>query len=95
LKQAGVKTESIVKEENNILSGLTFCVTGTLKQFSREEIKNYIESLGGHFTDNLTKKTNYLIVGDNPGSKLDKAVKFGVATIREEEFLKMTQERGA
>ena len=95
LKQAGVKAESTVKEENNVLSGLTFCVTGTLKHFSREEIKNYIESLGGHFTDNLTKKTNYLIVGDNPGSKLDKAIKFGVTTINEEELLRMIREKGA
>ncbi|HOQ38864.1 MAG TPA: NAD-dependent DNA ligase LigA [Fervidobacterium sp.] len=95
LKQAGVKAETTVKEEKNVLSGLTFCVTGTLKHFSREEIKNYIESLGGHFTDNLTKKTNYLIVGDNPGSKLDKAIKFGVTTINEEEFLRMIKEKGA
>ena len=95
LKQAGVKAENIVKEEKNVLSGLTFCVTGTLKHFSREEIKNYIESLGGHFTDNLTKKTNYLIVGDNPGSKLDKAIKFGVTTINEEELLRMIREKGA
>jgi len=95
LKQAGVKAETTVKEEKNVLSGLTFCVTGTLKHFSREEIKNYIESLGGHFTDNLTKKTNYLIVGDNPGSKLDKAIKFGVTTINEEELLRMIREKGA
>jgi len=68
-------------------------VTGTLKGYSREEIKKYIESLGGHFTDTVTKKTNYLIVGDNPGSKLQKAEKFGVEIITEEEFLRLVEQR--
>ncbi|WP_448375318.1 NAD-dependent DNA ligase LigA [Fervidobacterium sp.] len=93
LKKAGVSLESSVVEEQNVLTGLTFCVTGTLKGFSREEIKRYIESLGGHFTDNITKKTDYLIVGDNPGSKLQKAEKFGISIITEDEFLAMVEEK--
>ncbi|MGQ9856116.1 MAG: NAD-dependent DNA ligase LigA [Fervidobacterium sp.] len=93
LKRANVNLESKITEEENILDGLTICVTGTLRNFSREEIKRYIESLGGHFTDNVSKKTDYLVVGENPGSKLQKAQKFGVKIINEEEFLKLVQER--
>lgn len=94
LKKAGVNIETSETQVQNILDGLTFCITGTLKAFSREEAKKFVESLGGHFTDNLTKKTDYLVVGENPGSKLEKANKFGVKVITEEEFLKMLAEKG-
>lgn len=94
LKKAGVQLGKVTTPELNVLGGLTFCVTGTLKRFSREEIKRFIEKFGGHFTDNVTKKTDYLIVGSEPGSKLEKARKFGVKCITEEEFLNMLQEKG-
>lgn len=93
LKRAKVNLENTAIKKEDIISGLTFCVTGTLKGYSREEIKKYIESLGGHFTDTVTKKTNYLIVGNNPGSKLQKAEKFGVEIITEEEFLRLVEQR--
>uniref|UniRef100_A0A7C4GGJ5 DNA ligase n=1 Tax=Fervidobacterium thailandense TaxID=1008305 RepID=A0A7C4GGJ5_9BACT len=94
LKKAGVQLSKVTTPELNVLGGLTFCVTGTLKRFSREEIKRFIEKFGGHFTDNVTKKTDYLIVGSEPGSKLEKARKFGVKCITEEEFLNMLREKG-
>lgn len=94
LKKAGVNMETSEMQTQYILDGLTFCITGTLKSFSREEAKKFIECLGGHFTDNLTKKTDYLVVGENPGSKLEKANKFGVKVLTEEEFLKMLGEKG-
>ncbi|MEN3041829.1 MAG: NAD-dependent DNA ligase LigA, partial [Fervidobacterium sp.] len=94
LKSAGIKMESEESEVKNVLNGLTFCITGTLKKFSREEAKKLIEQLGGHFTDNLTKKTDYLIIGENPGSKAQKAAKFGVKVINEEEFLEMINQKG-
>lgn len=94
LKKAGVNMETSETQAQNILDGLTFCITGTLKAFSREEAKKFVESLGGHFTDNLTKKTDYLVVGENPGSKLEKANKYGVKILTEEEFLKMLAEKG-
>ncbi|HOJ94093.1 MAG TPA: NAD-dependent DNA ligase LigA, partial [Fervidobacterium nodosum] len=94
LRKAGVNLESAETTTSNILDGLTFCVTGTLENFSREEIKRFIESLGGHFTDNLTKKTDYLLVGTNPGSKLEKAKKFGVKVLNEQEFLEMLEKKG-
>ncbi|QIV78014.1 NAD-dependent DNA ligase LigA [Fervidobacterium pennivorans] len=93
LKKAGVNMKSNIEVKEDVLSGLTFCVTGTLKNFSREEIKRYIESLGGHYTDNVSRKTDYLIVGENPGSKLQKAQKFGVKTLTEDEFLQLVEER--
>lgn len=94
LKKAGVQLGKVTTPELNVLGGLTFCVTGTLERFSREEIKRFIEKFGGHFTDNVTKKTDYLIVGSEPGSKLDKARKLGVKCITEEEFLNMLREKG-
>ncbi len=94
LRKAGVNLKSEETTASNILDGLTFCVTGTLENFSREEVKRFIESLGGHFTDNLTKKTDYLLLGTNPGSKLEKAKKFGVKILNEQEFFKMLEEKG-
>ena len=65
------------------LSGLTFVVTGTLIDFTREGVKEYIESRGGKLTDSVSKKTSYLILGDNPGSKLDKARALGIEILDE------------
>ncbi len=53
---------------------------------TRQEFAEYVESKGGTFTDNLTKKTNILVVGENPGSKLDKARQYGITILSEEEF---------
>src|SRR5437588_12371565 len=55
------------------LTGKTFVVTGTLEHFSREEIEGLIKQLGGKATGSVSKKTDYVVVGDNAGSKLDKA----------------------
>ncbi len=71
------------------LAGLTFVVTGTLPNFSREEAKEFIEAHGGKATDSVSKKTSYLVLGENPGSKLDKAKALGVKIIGEEELRKM------
>lgn len=93
LKEANVNLESREAEASNILDSLTFCVTGSLSSMTREEIKRLIESYGGHFTDNLTKKTDYLILGKNSGSKLEKAKKFGVKILTEEEFFNMLAQK--
>ncbi|MBU2610276.1 MAG: NAD-dependent DNA ligase LigA [Chloroflexi bacterium] len=71
------------------LAGMTFVVTGTLKGFSRDEVKAYIESRGGKLTDSVSKNTSYLVLGENPGSKLEKAKALGVKVIGEEELRKM------
>lgn len=74
--------------EKRPLEGLTFVITGTLPK-PRKEIEDLIESLGGHVSSSVSKSTNYLIVGEEPGSKLEKARALGVKTISYEDFLKL------
>jgi DNA ligase (NAD+) len=71
------------------LTGKTFVVTGTLKTLSRKDAEDLIKSLGGKATDSVSKKIDYLVVGADPGSKLEKARTLGVKIIDENEFLKM------
>ncbi len=71
------------------LSGKTFVLTGKLGRFSRDEAKALIEELGGSVTDFVSGKTSFLVVGEEPGSKLDKARKLGVPTLTETEFLRL------
>jgi len=75
--------------EAGALSGLTFVVTGTLPTFSREDAKEFIESNGGKVTDSVSKKTSYLVLGAEPGSKFDKAKSLGVKIIDEDELRKL------
>jgi DNA ligase (NAD+) len=70
-------------------SGMTFVVTGTLPSFTRDEIKEYIQSLGGKVTDSVSKKTSYVVVGENPGSKFNKAKNLGVAIVDEQALQKL------
>lgn len=85
LKSAGV--DPMMKKEerkkDGKLTGLTFVVTGTLPNFSRDDAKEFIESNGGKVTDSVSKKTSYLVLGENPGSKFDKAKSLGVKIIDE------------
>ncbi len=71
------------------LAGKSFVLTGTLQVFSRNKAKEIIESMGGAVSSLVTKKTDYLVAGESPGSKLDKAEGLGVAVIGEEAFLNM------
>ncbi len=71
------------------LSGLTFVVTGTLSTFSREGVKEFIESNGGKVTDSVSKKTSYLVLGAEPGSKFEKAKSLGVKIIDEDGLRKL------
>ncbi|MBN1828286.1 MAG: NAD-dependent DNA ligase LigA [Deltaproteobacteria bacterium] len=68
------------------LSGKTFVFTGTLRNFSRNEASAIVESKGGKTTSSVSRKTDYVIAGDDPGSKLDKARDLGVAILTEREF---------
>ncbi|RPH62769.1 MAG: NAD-dependent DNA ligase LigA, partial [Chloroflexi bacterium] len=81
---------SVVSDQS--LSGLTFVVTGTLPTFSRDGVKEFIEQRGGKVTDSVSKKTSYLVLGENPGSKHDKALALGVPVIGEEELRKLAGE---
>jgi DNA ligase (NAD+) len=68
---------------------MTFVVTGTLPGMSREQARELIESSGGKVTDSVSKKTDYLVVGEAPGSKLEKARSLGVKAIEEAELKKL------
>ena len=73
------------------LSGLTFVVTGTLPTFSRDGVKEFIESNGGKVTDSVSKKTSYLVLGAEPGSKFEKAKSLGVKIIEEDGLRKLVK----
>jgi DNA ligase (NAD+) len=90
LRNAGLQFESakVYKPEGN-LAGKQFVITGTLPRYSRDEAKKMIEEAGGRVTGSVSKKTDYVVVGADPGSKLDKARSLGVKTIEEGELLKL------
>ena len=73
--------------ENPNFNQKTFVVTGTLEHFSRDEIKNKIELLGGKTSGSVSKKTSVVIVGENPGSKYEKAQKLGIEIWNEDALL--------
>jgi DNA ligase (NAD+) len=85
---AGVKI--IPREmQGDHLSGLTFVVTGTLESFSREEAEEQVRSAGGEVSSSVSKKTSYVVVGDNAGSKAKRALELGIKTISEAEFVEI------
>lgn len=85
LKQVGVFPEAEIKARHleGVLSGLTFVITGTLPSLSREEAKALIQNLGGKVTDSVSKNTDFVVVGDAPGSKLSRAQQLGIRVIDE------------
>ena len=87
LKEKGIIYET--KEKTGKLKGLKFVVTGTLISMSREIIKEKIEALGGEVLQTISKNIDYLIVGENPGFKYDKAKELNIKILKEKEFLKM------
>jgi len=92
LKKAGVNMKSSIVK-GKALRGLKFVVTGELDRWSRKEIEEFIESLGGKVSSSVSKKTDYAIVGRNPGSKYQKAQKLGVRILNEDEFIELVKER--
>jgi DNA ligase (NAD+) len=92
-KNAGVVTREEVsgteQREEQVFSGLIFVITGTLLGFGREEVKEFIQARGGKVTDSVSAKTSYLVLGENPGSKLEKARGLGVKVIGEEDLRKL------
>ncbi|MBT1247389.1 MULTISPECIES: NAD-dependent DNA ligase LigA [unclassified Thermosipho (in: thermotogales)] len=89
LKKAEVNLEEKEMKKSDILKGLTFVITGKLNSLSRDKAIELIELNGGKVSNSVSTKTNYLIVGENPGSKLKKAQQLGVKILSEEDFLKM------
>lgn len=78
-------------DASGALAGKTLVVTGSLKSFSRDEIERLIERLGGRASSSVSKKTDFLVVGDDAGSKLEKAKSLGVTVLTEAEFLERFQ----
>jgi DNA ligase (NAD+) len=72
------------------LAGKTFVLTGTLAGLTRDAARERIEILGGRVTSSVTRKTDYVVVGDSPGSKADDARRLGVAVLDEAAFLEVT-----
>ena len=90
LKQAGVNMEYQQEEgEDDRFSGKTFVLTGTLEKYTRGEAANIIEKFGGKTSSSVSKKTDYVLAGEEAGSKLTKAQNLGVKIISEEEFEEM------
>lgn len=90
LKQAGVNIKGSKKEiEDNRFEGMTFVLTGTLPTYTRQEAQEIIESFGGKVSSSVSKKTTYVLAGEEAGSKLDKALSLGINVISEEEFREM------
>jgi len=74
---------------NQVYTGATFVITGTLNNFSRDQVKAFIEERGGKVTDSVNKKTNYIVVGENPGSKLIKAQQLNINILYENDLISL------
>ncbi len=91
LRQAGVNFESTRTITDTRFAGKTFVLTGALSKFTREEATEKIELFGGKAAGSVSKKTSYVVAGENAGSKLRKAQELGIPVLTEDEFLEMIQ----
>lgn len=89
LQLAVLEQDSTTVSKNQKLAGKTFVITGTLPTLKREEAKALIQQAGGKVTDSVSKKTDYLVVGEDPGSKLEKAQSLGITQLSEGQLLAM------
>jgi len=84
-----ISIENISRKSSDKLSGQSFVLTGTLRGLSRDDAKEKIKSAGGSVSESVSKKTSFVVAGEDPGSKLEKANKLGVRVISEKEFLSL------
>ena len=89
LREAGLDFASREEKKDDRFAGLTFVLTGALSRFTREEASAIIESFGGKASSSVSKKTSYVLAGENAGSKLSKAEALGIPVLTEEEFAAM------
>ncbi len=89
LREAGVNFESGSQSTDQRFAGLTFVLTGALSLFTRDEATERIEACGGKASGSVSKRTSYVVAGENAGSKLKKANELGIPVLTEEEFLNM------
>lgn len=91
LRQAGLNFESTRTISDARFAGKTFVLTGALSKFNREEATEKIELFGGKAAGSVSKKTSFVVAGENAGSKLRKAMELGIPILTEDEFLEMLQ----
>ena len=93
LRRAGLKFKAEEREAAaEPLQGKTFVLTGTLAAFTREEAEEILRGLGARVTSSVSKKTDYVVAGENPGSKYQKALDLNVPVLSEDEFLRLLEE---
>lgn len=92
LRQAGVNFQSLRQVGDQRFAGVTFVLTGALSRFTREEATEQIENLGGKVSGSVSKKTKFVVVGENAGSKERKARELGIQILTEDEFLDLIRE---
>lgn len=95
LKEAGlnISAKETEKRGETLLAGQTFILTGKLSSLTREEAQDIIENLGGVVTSSVSSKTSFVVVGESPGSKLQRAKELNIPTLDEEEFLKLIKNK--
>ena len=91
LRRNGVNFESKAAVSDNRFAGMTFVLTGALSKFTRDEATERIEQFGGKVSGSVSKKTNYVVVGENAGSKERKARELNISVLSEDQFLEMLQ----
>ena len=91
LREAGVNFESTRRVTDTRFAGKTFVLTGALSKFTREEATERIEAFGGKASGSVSKKTSFIVVGENAGSKERKARELGIPILTEDDFLEMLQ----
>ena len=89
LLAAGVKPRQPKTRRSGKLAGKTIVVTGSLENFTRQQIEQAIRQAGAKTSSSVSKKTDFVLAGENPGSKLDKASKLGVKVINEKQFMEL------
>jgi DNA ligase (NAD+) len=90
LKKAGVNPKEEARQIRNAqLTGKAIVFTGELKEFSRQRAEELVRSVGGNAVSSVSKNTDFVVAGDNPGSKFEKAKKLGVKIINEKTFMEM------
>lgn len=92
MKDCGVEFSHTILKKGTVLEGKTFVVTGSLDNFSRNGIKDFIKQHGGKVASSVSKKTDYVLIGEKPGSKYKKALDLGVEIIDEQKFMEKINE---